>query len=104
MLEEADYLKMKYVLSEPAGCSMFRMTRPIEKVERRNTLQISFLVFDILNFLVFGVFAVLRTRNYVKSDTSYKVLEAFAILCTLAFISTALFYILTLSNPGYVPK
>ena len=75
---------------------MFRMTRPIEKVERRNTLQIS--------FLVFGVFAVLRTRNYVKSDTSYKVLEAFAILCTLAFISTALFYILTLSNPGYVPK
>jgi len=83
---------------------MFRMTRPIEKVERRNTLQISFLVFDILNFLVFGVFAVLRTRNYVKSDTSYKVLEAFAILCTLAFISTVLFYILTLSNPGYVPK
>jgi len=29
---------MRYILSEPTGISLLRMTRPIEKVERRNNL------------------------------------------------------------------
>lgn len=65
MLDDADYLKMKYILTEPAGCSLFRMTRPIEKVERRSTLQITFLVWDIFNFIVFGVLALRKTHIYV---------------------------------------
>ena len=38
MLDDFDYKKMYYVLTEPQGCTLLRMTRPIEKVERRNTL------------------------------------------------------------------
>ena len=52
-LELYDYYKLTYILSEPTGCKLLRMTRPIEKVERRSTLQICVLIFDVLNFALF---------------------------------------------------
>ena len=37
-IEEPDYLKMKYVLTQPKGIRFLQMRRPIEKVRRKNTL------------------------------------------------------------------
>ena len=33
-----DFVKMRYVLTTPKGCSCLRLTRPIEKVERTTTI------------------------------------------------------------------
>lgn len=104
MLDEFDFKKMHYVLSEPQGCTLLRMTRPIEKVERRNTLQRSVLAFDIMNFLFFGVTACFETNEIVERKGTIVAIETFVILTTIAFFFTALFYALTLINPGYVPK
>lgn len=93
-----------YILSEPEGCSLLKMTRPIEKVTRRNTIQISILTFDILNFIVLGVIAFYKTKLYIENSSSKKSLEILAIFCLVAFATTILFYLLTLMNPGYVSK
>ena len=37
-LDDLDFRKMKYVLTQPTGRRWLRMTRPIEKVSRDNTL------------------------------------------------------------------
>ena len=95
---------MYYILTEPQGCSLLRMTRPIEKVERRNTLQISVLVFDILNFGFFGITACLETNSIIESHSAFTFLETTVILCTIAVVLSAIFYGLTFMDPGYVSK
>jgi len=37
-LDSDDYKKMVYILTVPKGCRFLRMTRPIEKVERKARL------------------------------------------------------------------
>jgi len=62
------------------------------------------LAFDILNFTFFGVTACFETNKIVLQKGTHASLEAIVILTTIAFFCTALFYALTLMNPGYVPK
>jgi hypothetical protein len=53
LLEEPDFKKMKYVLTQPVGMGLLRMTRPIEKVERNPALQRAVLIFDLMNIAFF---------------------------------------------------
>ena len=38
ILSDEDFDKMKYILTPPTGCRLLKMTRPIEKVQRRARL------------------------------------------------------------------
>ena len=58
LMEEFDYNKMKYVLTQPTGVGLLRMTRPIEKVERNSSIQRFVLWFDLLNIVFFVVCGV----------------------------------------------
>lgn len=63
ILSDEDFDKMKYILTPPTGCRLLRMTRPIEKVQRRARLQVGVLIFNTFNisvFLVFGIIDYLR--------------------------------------------
>jgi heme/copper-type cytochrome/quinol oxidase subunit 2 len=102
-LELYDYYKLTYILSEPTGCKLLRMTRPIEKVERRSTLQICVLIFDVLNFALFLFLAFYRYSKFIHDSTNIT-LEILASIATAAFLATAVFYFLTLTNPGYVEQ
>ena len=91
---------MKYILTPPTGCRFLRMTRPIEKVQRRARLQIGVLVFNTFNIFIFlasGIVDYLRNQN---NGGQLIVLE----VATFFFFTTVLFYILTLIDPGYVPR
>ena len=99
-LDSDDYKKMVYILTVPKGCRFLRMTRPIEKVERKARLQIGVLIFNSFNICVFlGSGIVDYLQN--KSDQGQLVI---LVLATFFFVTTVLFYILTLIDPGYVPK
>lgn len=79
------------------------MTRPIEKVERRNNLQIGVLIFDIVNILFFLMMGIFQ-QNITFNPQSYHALEAGFILSNIFFLMTVIFYVFTLMDPGYVDK
>lgn len=99
---EADLKKMRYILSEPSGIRILMMTRPIEKVERRSTLQVSVFIWDVINAILFGTAAiVLFAQGWDHDVYAVEVLN-----CTVAAVvfTVILFYILTMIDPGYVPR
>lgn len=99
-MDPADFDKMNYILTPPKGCRFLRMTRPIEKVERKARLQIGVLIFNSFNislFLASGIVDYLRNKN--NEDQLILLIGA-----SFFFLATVLFYILTMSDPGYVPK
>jgi hypothetical protein len=53
LIAAEDFKKMVYVLTQPTGMGLLRMTRPIEKVERNPLLQRLVMIFDIVNVLIF---------------------------------------------------
>ena len=77
------------------------MTRPIEKVERGAGCQLSMLLLNIFIMILFiyvGISDYLKTKhNLTNRITLYVTIFSF-----LFFISTVLFYALTMINPGYV--
>lgn len=93
---------MRYILSEPHGIRILMMTRPIEKVERRSTLQITVLIWDIINALLFGMAAIILFAEGWDHDI-YGI-EVLNCLVAVFILVTILFYFLTMIDPGYVPK
>jgi hypothetical protein len=99
VLDTDDYIKMQYILTVPKGCRFLRMTRPIEKVERKARLQIGVLIFNSFNICVFLASGIV---DYLQNKNGEGQLIILA-LATFFFLATVLFYILTLIDPGYVP-
>jgi hypothetical protein len=95
---------MKYVLTQPEGMGLLRMTRPIEKVERNPALQRAVLIFDLINIAFFFACGIWQQNLIEKNPTAYHWLETTFIITAIFFILTVIFYILTVFlDPGYVP-
>lgn len=102
-MEAEDFRKMRYVLSEPKGVSFLRMTRPIQKVERKSNMARCILIFDLINILVFAGIGVWKTKNTFTGQT-YNAIITQVVLTMFFFMLTTLFYILVVFvEPGYVP-
>jgi len=93
---------MKYVLTQPKGLGLLRMTRPIEKVERKPFIQTAVLIFNLLSiafFIACGIWQ--QNLNFKHSTRTW--LETWYILTVIFFVLTVVFYLLTVfMDPGYV--
>lgn len=103
-MEPDDYRKMRYVLSQPTGVRFLRMTRPIEKVERKSNLARIVVVFDLINMTFFCVAGVWSQQKSINPQ-AYHLLTMGFIITNCFFLATVVFYLLTVfADPGYVPR
>lgn len=92
---------MVYVLTQPTGMGLLRMTRPIEKVERDPLLQRCVLIFDIINVLIFIACGI--WQQSILEGHAGNWLEFWYIMTCIFFTTTVVFYMLTVfGDPGYV--
>jgi palmitoyltransferase len=94
--------KIRYILAKPKPCGCLRLTRPIEKVERNKITQLTAILFDTICLLAFVAAAFYNQTLKIIAPTFYKEEEYLFILSSISLVLAILFYILTLTDPGYV--
>jgi hypothetical protein len=103
LFNEDEAVKIRYILANPKPCSWLRLTRPIEKVERNKITQITAIVFDSVSLLAFVLAASFNQKLKFSSDV-YLAEEYLIGVSTVSLVLAIFFYIMTLLDPGYVPK